>query len=149
VVGPEEFAPTRKELDSAVAGVGHGDIVSAARNGHAPWIVELSVPVAVLSEGQEEASFRSEDLDPVVVLVRDEDPVSSGVVGDSSGAVELSKSRAAATKGLDKVTLGRVNENLVLKTICNENLKTRINKRTGISKLKNSMAKPRRLMDAS
>lgn len=131
VVGPEEFAPTRKELDSVVPGVAHSDIVSAARHGHAPWIVELSVPVSVLSEGHEEASLRSEDLDSVVVLVRDEDPVSNGVVGDSSGAVELPKSRATATEGLDQVTLGRVNENFVLKTIRNENLKTRINKGTG------------------
>lgn len=119
-----------------VPGVGHSDIVSAARHGHAPGIVELSVPVSVLSEGHEETSLRSEDLNSVVVLVRHEDPVPNDVVGDSSGAVELSKSRATTTEGLDKVTLGRVNENLVLKAIRNEELKTRRNKGT-VSKFKN------------
>lgn len=136
LVGPQELAPASKELDSVVPGVGHSDEVSASRHGHAPRVVELSIPVSVLSEGHEEASLRSEDLDSVVVLVRHEQPVSNDIVGDSSGAVELSRSRSTASKGLDEVSFRRVDEDLVLKTIRNQNLETRVNKGTTLVKLR-------------
>ena len=122
-----------------VPGVGHREEVSASRNGHAPRIVELSIPVPVLSEGHEEASLRSEDLDSVVVLVRHEQPVSNGIVGDSSGTVELARSRSTASKSLHELAIRRVDENLVLKTIRNQHLKIRINKEARLVKFRGKL----------
>ena len=123
-----------------VPGVGHSDKASASRHGHAPGIEELSIPVSMLSKSQEEASLRSEDLDSVVILVRHEQAVSDDIVGDSSGAVELSRSRSTATEGLDEVALRRVNKNLVLKTIRNQKLETRINRETALVRFRMTWA---------
>jgi len=76
-----------------------------------------------MSKGGEEGSLGSEDLNPVVVLVRDEDPVPGDVVGDSSGAMKLSRSDSRSAEGLDKVSFRGVNENLVLETVRDQELK--------------------------
>jgi hypothetical protein len=114
-----------------IPGVGDGDVVSVPGHGHAPWIEEFSISVPTMSKGGEEESLGSEDLNSVVVLVRDEDPVSGDVVGDSSGAMKLSRSNSRSTEDLDKVSFRGVNENLVVKTVRDQNLKIRIRKETG------------------
>jgi len=82
-----------------IPGVGDGDEASILRYGHVPRPGKLSCPVSFGSECDEKLSsgcFKC--LDPVIVLVHDEKPVLSGVVGSSSGSVELSWSAPKSSK---------------------------------------------------
>ena len=64
---------------------------------HVPGIHELSIGRAFLSKLQEELSLQSEDLHPVVVLVRD-DQSAQAVQTDTGRSVELSVSASLRAK---------------------------------------------------
>ena len=76
--------------------IGHENLILAVA-GHVPGIHELSIGRALLTELEEELAVHGEDLHPVVVLVRHNQPAQA-VQADAGRAVELAGSGALRTK---------------------------------------------------
>ena len=76
--------------------IGHENLILAVA-GHVPGIHELSIGRALLTELEEELAIHGEDLHPVVVLVRHNQPAQA-VQADAGRAVELAGSGALRTK---------------------------------------------------
>ena len=70
-----------------VPGIGHQDLILAVA-GHVPGVHELSIGRALLTELEHELSLLREDLHPVVVLVRHNEPAHA-VQTDAGRSVKL------------------------------------------------------------
>ena len=72
--------------------IGHENLILAVA-GHVPGIHELPIGRALLAELDEELALHGEDLHPVVVLVRHNQPAQA-VQTDAGRSVELARSGA-------------------------------------------------------
>lgn len=99
----EELSSGVEEIDPMIPGVSNGNPAPIRRDGYSPRVVKsFSARRSSHFLGPKAAkeSFTSvEDLHPVVVLVRDEEPVGSCVIGDGSWAEKLAMAAPTTSKG--------------------------------------------------
>ena len=79
-----------------VPGIGYQNLILAVAS-HVPGVHELAISRALLAELEHELALHGEDLHPVVVLVRDNEPAHA-VQTDAGRSVKLAWPGALRTK---------------------------------------------------